>query len=160
MAELFRDVVGFEGLYKVSNLGRVKSLKFNKEKILNLYKGTKGHINVKLYKDKKQYTIEVHKLVSMAFLNHKPKKGLVIDHINEDKTDNRLKNLQIITSRKNTSKSFLVSDKSSKYTGVYWSKSNKKWRAMIRINGKKKHLGMFENELDAHKRYQKKLNEL
>ena len=155
MEELFKDVKGFEGLYQISNLGRVKSLRFNKIRILNQFLGTKGYYNVKLYKNKKQYTFEIHNLIAINFLNHKPKKGLVIDHINENKSDNRLDNLQVITHRENISKSKSRNNKSSKYTGVYFTQG--KWRAMMRINGVKKHLGYFKTELEAHKCYQSNL---
>lgn len=161
MKEVFKDIKGFDGLYQISNLGRVKSLRFNKEKILNQFKGTKGYFNVKLYKNKKQHTVEIHKLVAVAFLNHTSSKGIVVDHINEIKTDNRLSNLQIITNRENTSKAFRKIKTSSKYTGVYLDKGKKgkKWRAMARINGKKKHLGNFETEIEAYNCYLNKLKE-
>lgn len=49
---------------------------------------------------------------------------------------------------------------SSKYKGISYAKSNNKWKAYIVINGKKKHLGYFKTELEAHEAYQDKLNEL
>ena len=49
---------------------------------------------------------------------------------------------------------------SSKYRGVFWNKSNSKWRAEITINGKKKHLGYFINEKDAYECYKKVNDEL
>ena len=155
MKETFKDVQDFNGLYQISNLGRVKSLRFNKEKILNQYKGTKGYFNVKLYKEKKQYTFEIHKLVALAFLNYTPQKGFVIDHKDENRENNNSDNLQIITHRDNISKGFKKNKNSSKYTGVYLEKARKKkrWRAMIRFDGKKKHLGNFETEVEAHKCY-------
>jgi hypothetical protein len=93
----------------------------------------------------------------MAFLNHKPNGHvLVVDHINNNRADNRLENLQIITQRENSSK-----DKKgvSKHTGVFWNKQNTKWHAQIQINGKKKHLGYFKCETAAHLSYQRKLKE-
>ena len=47
--EYWKDVVGYEGIYKVSNFGQVKSIKFNKEKILKLDLTTKGYYQIKLY---------------------------------------------------------------------------------------------------------------
>ena len=49
---------------------------------------------------------------------------------------------------------------SSVYIGVCWFKRDKKWVAQIKINGKSKHLGYFDNELEAHLVYQKRYNEL
>jgi hypothetical protein len=48
---------------------------------------------------------------------------------------------------------------SSKYKGVYWAKSNNKWRVDIKIDGKRKYLGLFTDEYEAHLAYQKALNE-
>jgi hypothetical protein len=158
MQEIFKDIPDYEGIYLVSNLGNVKSLKFGKERILS--KGLDGHgyYNVTLFKDGNPKTFTIHQLVAMVFLNHKPNGNtIVVDHIDNNKLNNRLDNLQIISQRKNTSK-----DKkgTSKYTGVYWYKNRCKWRAEIKILGKIKYLGCFETELDAHLSYQNALKQI
>lgn len=169
--EVFKPVVGYEGLYEVSNLGIVKSLPRTivrgngsklpvKERILKQGLSSNGYLTVSLHKDKKPKTHRIHQLVAMAFLNHKPNgfKGLVVDHKTNNKLDNRVENLQLISQRENASK-----DKkrgSSKYVGVCWHKKNRNWVARIKINGKKKHLGSFTCELEAHEAYQKALNSL
>jgi len=157
--EIWKDIKDYEGLYRVSNLGRIKSLKFGKERILKGTKNFHGYSLVALYKDGKTKTITVHQLVAMAFLSHKPcGYKLVVDHINTVKTDNRLQNLQLITHRENLSKDKRWSLKyTSKYTGVFWYKPSQKWRAEITINGKTKYLGYFKTELEAHQAYQSKL---
>tara|TARA_R110002153_G_scaffold216451_1_gene369011 strand:- start:44 stop:538 length:495 start_codon:yes stop_codon:yes gene_type:complete len=159
--EIWKEIKGYED-YEVSNLGRVKSLRFNKEKILKptLSGSEKSkYLIVSLFKGGKGKTTHIHQLVAQAFLNHKPcGYKLVIDHQNGVRTDNRLENLQVITTRKNTSKGF--KNCSSKHTGVYWMKKANKWRAHIYINGKNKHLGMFINELEAAEAYVKALKEL
>ena len=97
-----------------------------------------------------------HKLVAEAFLNHVPcGMKLVINHINFNKQDNRVENLEIVTQRKNSS--HRQNKGTSKYTGVSWSKGSKKWEVKIRINGGRKNLGYFTNELAASKAYQKEL---
>ena len=152
--EIWKDIKDYEGLYKVSNLGRVKSLKFGKERILSAATNATGYSLVALCNGKTK-AITVHQLVAMAFLNHKPcGHKIVVDHINTIKTDNRLENLQVITHRQNCTK-----DKkgTSKYTGVHWCKPRNKWRAEIRINGKTKYLGSFKSELEASEAYQLKL---
>lgn len=153
MKEVWRDIKGYEGYYQVSSCGRVKSLKYNKEKILKLSQDGGGYYHCDLYLNGNQKTIKVHKLVAIAFLGHKPNgMKIVVDHINNVKTDNRLENLQLISHRKNLSK-----DKkgySSQYVGVTWYKPTSKWKAQIGINGKKKHLGLFSNELQAAQAYQ------
>ena len=136
----------------VSNFGNVKSLKFNKEKILKKFLDKGNYYNVNL----NNKTITIHKLIAISFLNHKPcGHKIVVDHINNIRTDNRLENLQLITHRFNSSK-----DKKglSKYTGVYWHKKANKWCSEIYISGKKFYLGLFENELDAMIAYKNKLN--
>ena len=169
MKEVYKDIVGYEGHYQVSNLGNVKSLRRNskyrnsyrtiKEKILKYNIGTSGYYSVCLYKDNKYERIAIHQLVAIAFLNHKPNGfKLVVDHLNNIKTDNRLSNLQIVTNRENSSK-----DKegySSKYIGVDWNKNHKRWRARIYINGKRKYLGQFKTEEEANLAYQKELKTL
>ena len=159
MKEVFKDVPGYEGLYQVSNLGNVKSLRFRKEIILKTRKSKHGYLSVILYKYVKPKTIKVHQLVAMAFLNHTPcgfKK--VVNHINFDKTDNILENLEVITHRKNTNLKHFKN--SSKYVGVHWAKDANKWKCLIHVNGKQKYLGYFTDELEASNAYQKELKQI
>ena len=167
--EIWKDIPSYEGYYQVSNLGKVKSLErvvcrsdgniqTCKERILSPSKNSHGYYKVILFKNKNRKTFPIHKLVAMAFLRHKPC-GLneVVDHINNDKLNNRVDNLQLTTNRHNLSKD---RKGTSKYTGVNWEKNANKWRARILIKGKQIHLGLFENELDAHSAYQKRLKEI
>ncbi len=165
--EIWKDIFGYEGLYQISNFGNVKSLKrislmrnkyqfIKKEKILKPCLDNVGYYNVNLYKNNFQKTFKIHKLVAIAFLNHTPcGYKLVVNHKNFIKTDNKLENLEIITSRENTNLQHIKS--SSKYTGVSWHKNIKKWQSYIKINNKLIYLGVFENEIDAHNEYQNKL---
>ena len=156
--EIWKDVVDYEGMYEVSNLGRVKSLKYVKRRILKLGLDNYGYKKVDLYNNKKAATKTIHKLVAAAFLNHVPcGMKLVIDHIDNDKLKNNVNNLQIITHRLNASK-----DKNgvSVFTGVNWCKLSKKWRAQIQIGKKKKYLGLFTCELLASQTYQKALKKI
>jgi hypothetical protein len=92
----------------------------------------------------------------MAFLNHIPSGNkLVIDHRNDNKLDNRLENLQVVTNRFNTCKT--RGNYSSKYKGVNWHKHTQKWVSRIIINNKRHSLGYFNCELAAHLAYQNKL---
>ena len=153
--EIWKDVLGYEGLYQVSSLGRVKSLKFNKEKILKLRVNKKRYFEVVLYIKGKSKVFKVHRLIAMSFLNYKNNQNkLVIDHINNNQLDNNIDNLQIITQRENTNK-----DKkgTSKYTGVSWNKLNNKWISKIYLNGKQRYLGSFDSELEAYNAYQYEL---
>tara|TARA_R110002074_G_scaffold46167_1_gene119065 strand:- start:198 stop:698 length:501 start_codon:yes stop_codon:yes gene_type:complete len=166
MIEEFRDVPNYEGIYQVSNLGRVKSLarkdsmgRTVDEKILKPRINKGGYLRLGLNKDGKRKMRTVHQLVAMAFLNHVPcGHKLIVNHKNFIRQDNRAENLELDTNRNNTNRKHLKS--SSKYTGVSWTKRNGKWTAQIRINGKQKHLGYFTCELKAAKAYQKALKAL
>lgn len=160
MKEIFKDIPNYEGYYQVSNLGRVKSLNFNGTKKERNLKGTLscGYLTVGLCKGGIRKTYKISQLVAIVFLDHKPDGfKIIVDHINNIRTDDRLENLQLITTRENTSKD---QEGKSKYTGVCWHKQHKKWKADIRINGAKKWLGYFDDEKEASKAYQKALKNL
>lgn len=161
--EIWKPVLNYEGLYEVSDLGRIKSLgnsKGKKEKILNGGSDGKGYRSFRLYKNKKAKTYKLHILVAIAFLGYVPDgtNRIVVDHKDNIKTNNRADNLQLITNRKNCSKD--RKGYTSDYVGVSWDKSRNKWVATIQIDGKKKNLGRFVEELDAAKAYQDKLKSL
>jgi hypothetical protein len=160
--EIWKDIPEYEG-YQVSNLGNVRSCKSGNWIIMNPQKTIKGYLTVHLSLGKRgnSKTIFVHKLVSIAFLNHIPKGMLeVIDHINGIKTDNRLENIRLVTTRDNNIYKSLSMNTSSKYVGVDFRKSRNKFRACITINNKTKYLGQFKCELPAAAAYNKALKEL
>ena len=112
MEEIWKDIPNYEGYYQVSNLGRVKSLKryvkfmhCNKlinERILKGGIGSRGYLVVILSKDKKPKTFEVHKLVAIAFLGHKPcGYKRVVNHIDNNPVNNKASNLEIVSQREN-----------------------------------------------------------
>ena len=158
--EIWKDIHSYEGHYQVSNLGNVKSTKYSRQRILKPATNIHGYFMVCLHSKNTQKLITIHSLVSMAFLNHKPNKTheIVIDHINNIRTDNKLDNLQLITQRRNASKD--KKNCSSSFTGVCWDKQYNKWRAKIRIKNKQKFLGLFRCELKAAMAYQKALKEI
>ena len=136
MEEIWKDILDYEGLYQVSNLGRVKSLsrrvknkngyKITKEIILQPAKYKYGYYHIDLSKENKSATKNIHKLVAIAFLNHNHcGYKLVVNHKNFDKLNNHVDNLEIVTQRENSNKKHLKS--SSIYTGVCWCNTKKKW---------------------------------
>jgi len=160
--EIFKSIKGYEGYYEVSNLGRVKSLKRKgclNDRILSSGTSCGGYYQVVLRKDNKSKNCHVHKLVAITFLGHElNEQKLVIDHIDNNTQNNNVNNLQIISQRKNASK-----DKkgyTSEYIGVSWYKNMGKWVSKIVINGKPKHLGYFDLEIDAANAYKKELLKL
>lgn len=157
--EIWKSIPNYEGLYEVSSLGRVKSLKFGKERILKAIINKDGYLFCNLSCLGKVKSFQVHQLVAMAFLNHTPcGLKLVVDHINDNTKDNRLENLQVVTNRFNAYKT--QGNYSSKYKGVCWNKTIKKWVSHIYINGKLKCIGRYKCELEASEAYQNKLKEL
>ena len=110
--EEWRDVAGYEGLYQVSDQGRVKSLertfidksgreRYVKECILKPGMDKGGYLRVGLCDGEKRKTFKVHRLVCEAF-HENPDNKPQVNHINEDKADNRASNLEWATARENS----------------------------------------------------------
>lgn len=98
MQEIWKNVKGYEGLYEVSNFGRVKSLR--KEKILKLGRDKKGYLIVGLCKNGKQRTFKAHRLVTEHFLNN-PYNLPYVNHKDGNKTNNNVSNLEWCTQKEN-----------------------------------------------------------
>lgn len=102
--EIWKDVIGYEGLYKVSNLGNIKSMNYNRTgDIKNLSFGTDrcGYSFVHLYKENKSKIFRVHRLVAEAFIPNDNKKLTLINHKDENKLNNRVENLEWCDSKYN-----------------------------------------------------------
>ena len=160
--EIWKDVINYEGLYKVSNLGNIKSFYRSSEGIiLKLIFNNKGYYTIRLSKNGVKSTRQVHQLVAESFLNHIPNKyEKVINHINGIKIDNRLENLEIVTNRYNTSDGFKRLNKTSNYPGVCWNKDCNKWQCDIQVDDKSYYLGLFDNELSAKELYELALEKI
>lgn len=164
MKEEWKPIKDFEESHKISNFGKVMSLARKWKPTTTYLKpliGKKGYLRVQLRKIGKLRTRTIHTIVWDAF-GDRPRNGLKlqVDHIDDNKQNNRIDNLQLLTNRQNVSKGLKNKKMSSKYTGVYWRKDIKKWCSKIDINGKTKANGVFIKEHDAHLAYQKALKEL
>lgn len=109
--EIWKDIKGYEGLYQVSNLGRVRSLdryvkqnhntkQLKKGKIIQPTKNHKGYLGLKLCKENTSKKVSIHRLVAQTFipnLENKPQ----VNHIDGDKTNNRIENLEWCTNSEN-----------------------------------------------------------
>ena len=89
--EEWKNVIGYEGLYEVSNIGNVRNVRRNT--LLKLSKTNYGYIQVYLYKNGIRTGLKVHRLVAQAFIPN-PDNLPQINHLDEDKTNNRVDNLE------------------------------------------------------------------
>lgn len=165
--EQWKDIPDYEDYYQVSDLGRVKSVSkaisstikqglLNEKRIRKVRLGSDGYLKVNLSVGGNRKTLKIHQLVAMAFLNHTLcGYKLVVNHKNFIKLDNRVINLEIVSSRENSNRKHLKS--TSKFTGVSWHKASKKWVSVISVDGKLKHLGCFNEEFEASQYYENAL---
>lgn len=104
--EIWKPVIGYEGLYEVSNHGNVKSLPKvrgyvkSKEKIIRPFKNNGGYLIVTLSKNNISRHFQVHRLVALAFFPNVDNK-LQVDHINRIRDDNRVENLRWVSASEN-----------------------------------------------------------
>lgn len=128
--EKWKPVKGYEELYHVSNLGRIKSLpkmcgyRNDKGRIIKPFKNNSGYLIVSLSKNNKLKHFQVHRLVAETFIsnpNNKPQ----VDHINRVRDDNRIENLRWVSmseNSNNTCLNSLVEYKGQTKTVTEWSK--------------------------------------
>ena len=114
MQGIWKDIKGYEGLYQVSNLGKIKSLNYNhtnKEKIRKLDVSNKGYLSVLFCNDKGKKKYTVHRLVAEAFIPN-PNSLPQVNHIDGNKTNNRVDNLEWCTNGYNEKHAYKLGLKS------------------------------------------------
>lgn len=113
MEEIWKDIEGYEGIYQVSNLGRIKTLpkiinsisggSFRKEQIISPVIQKSGYAHIGLWKNSKCKQVRVHRIVAQHFCyNPDPIHKNQVNHLNENKLDNRACNLEWVTAKENT----------------------------------------------------------
>ena len=157
--EIWKDVVGYNGFYKVSSKGNVKSFKKwrgSSERLLTPSLTNRGYPFVVIYKGKTAKSTNIHKLMQLAF----DLGDGSVDHIDGEKTNNDISNLRVVTDRANSQN--LKCHRNGKLVGACFehrlAHREKSWKSHIRINGILKHLGHFKTEVEAHERYMEELN--
>ena len=111
MDEIWKDIKGYEGLYQISNFGNVKRLQHEehncrqghrvlKERLKNPSFDKKGYLQVSLSKNNKRITRRVHRLVAEVFISN-PNEYPMINHKDENKTNNNVNNLEWCDARYN-----------------------------------------------------------
>ena len=98
MTEVWKDVQGYEGLYKVSNLGNVYSVK--SQKILKAQFSYDGHATVGFYKNRKFKLYSIHRLVATAFIPN-PLNHPIVHHLDDNPRNNCVSNLKWCTQKEN-----------------------------------------------------------
>ena len=170
MEEIWKSIAGYEGLYEVSNLGRVRSIdryvnaggtmnedrmSLKKGKILNCSPTKRGYTRVNLSVNSKIKQEYIHRLVAIAFLDKIDGK-LNVNHINGNKEDNRVCNLEFVNQRENILHAKIYTMNKNCPFVSYLKKFNR-YESSIIINGKAVKLGRFKTEEDAFNSYVKAL---
>ncbi len=170
--EEWRDVKDYEGIYKVSNLGRIKSLsrkvkvkgggyRTTEDRIIRAAVGG-GYYSFIACKDKSKKTMHVHRAVASAFLGHElVSRSIVVDHIDNNPLNNNLSNLQVISIRENLLKDKVfkkghcvgVTKRTLKYGST-------RWEASITKNSKYTYLGTYDTQEEAKSIYESKLKQV
>lgn len=156
MEEIWKDIEGYEGLYMVSSLGRVKSLDridgrgWNiKGKILKQTLDKKGYLNVGLSKNNNRTLYKVHRLVAETFIPN-PDNKPEIDHISTLKTDNMVENLRWVTTKENSNNPLTLKHRSESKM----STKNARHRSVLQYDVN----GNFIREWDTITEAEKTLN--
>lgn len=115
--EQWKDIDGYDGMYQVSNLGRVRSKYSGEWKVMRPAKNTNGYLFVNLKRDGRQKNFYIHRLVAQAFIPNDDDNKTQINHINECKSENNIWNLEWCDSSYNLS-----------YNGLRYRRPHPKYR--------------------------------
>ena len=143
MTEAWRDVVGYEGLYQVSDMGRVRITRT--DRILKARLDKDGYLLVNLWQPSpvgRYTTVKVHRIVLLAFKGDPPEGAPRADHRNGQRADNSLTNLRWATPSENGLNRHAPSTGATGVLGVNYRQGKPNpWRAHVTVNGKQKSLG-------------------
>lgn len=143
--ETFMVIPGFPK-YQVSDFGRIWNDKTGKYS--NGFKRMDGYVSFDLYINGIKHAKLLHVLVANTFLENPDNKQMV-DHINCNKSDNRLENLRFATGSENQQNRVLNLNNTSGVKGVNFDRKSGKWLARIQIDGIRVHLGLFNTKEEA-----------
>lgn len=158
--EIWKSIPGFEGLYEVSDQGRVKSIFrrlgkgtvcSHEHKLIKLCKEQDGYLVFNLHKNGKRRMVKVHRIVMLTFIGCS---DLQVDHINGIKDDNRIINLRYVTCLQNIENHH---SKLKNGISVGINKARNKWLVNKTINGNRVFIGSFTSLEDAELNLKKAL---
>lgn len=109
---------------------------------------TSGYIHIEFLKK----VWKAHRIIWIMHFGEIPD-GMVIDHVDNNGTNNLLSNLRLATRQENNRNSVKRKGSKSKYKGVSWHAGQQKWNAVIQVDGVRHHIASFDNEEEAHKAY-------
>jgi hypothetical protein len=153
--EEFREIENFDN-YEVSNFGNVRNKKT--EKLLKKRLSKNGYYRIDLRQNSKRSTLLIHRLVALTFIDN-PDDKPCIDHIDNNRANNDIRNLRWCTSKENQQNSKLSTLNTSGHKGIYFHNRQNKWHAHIKIDGIKIHLGSFASKEDAIRARVQRANE-
>lgn len=102
--EEWRDIPGYESFYQVSNLGNVRSIRFNKIRNMKSW-DSNGYRAVELYLNNNGYTVGVHRLVALAFIPN-PENKPEVNHKDRNRSNNNVENLEWVTQSENVAHAY------------------------------------------------------
>lgn len=165
MQEIWKDIIGFEGVYEISSYGRVRSVKSGRILSTSKCGGCRGYLSVCLSKNGKRYGKLVHRLVAEAFIP--VVEGLSeVNHKDEDKTNNRVENLEWCDHKYNMNYGSRMNKtretrlKNGTYSGLdkkgyrkKYYQDHKEYRDKIREAGKKYYQDNKEDVREYNRKY-------
>ena len=164
--EIWKDIKGFEGIYIVSNIGRVKRLKCRyakEDRFIKMYLGKRGYYCYNLWNKGKNKVSTVHRLIATQFIPN-PENKREVNHKDANKLNNSIDNLEWVTPKENSVHAVRsINIKKFKHKrGASKSEYKGKvtWISELRFNNKHYYFGRFKNKEDAHDVYKKKYIEL
>lgn len=161
MTQVFKDVLGYDGRYQISDSGNVLSI--TRGKLLKSAIDKDGYINISLFKNGKSKKVRAHRLVALEFIPN-PNNYPIVDHIDGNKSNNHYLNLRWCTNQQNLNfdnvKTSVFGRGISTYKGVYWHNIKNKWVIVHYNNGKRRHVGYAKTDLEGHIKYQEFIKQL
>lgn len=164
MQEIWKDISGFEGVYEISSYGRVRSVKSGRILSTSKCGGCRGYLSVCLSKNGKRYGKLVHRLVAEAFVPN-PYNLPEVNHIDEDKINNRADNLEFCDHKYNMNygtrnmRSKDTHIKNGYWTGLSKEEYNRKYRECHKEELREYHKEYNREYIECHKEELRKYRE-